>query len=475
MAGRGLRLNAPGRFTSVRAISRTTTRRPREAAFTGISLDALVLLFSAALALHFIGLLSLVTGILDPLFNDAVNRLGKGADFFAVYKAGNNLLAGESVYNYTTTGDVPYAYPFRYLPSVGYSLGALFNVTYPWTAYWSWVLINEVLLVVNLYLTWRATPDRRIALVGMSLWLLFSPFYLELFLGQFSFAMASLFFWTGLALHRSETGKIGPIWVTSLLLKTNSLIFLPLWLRFRMGRTVLISLAVVVGLNLPYFLLVDGAWAEWSGNFASLGSGAVDPHPGNLGLPAFLETIQRDVPGTLPAMIAALPWGFAVLGLCGIVTLLAGPAQKLRLLALWICAYFLVFAEVWEHHYVMLLPAVMLLVLFDVRLRPLALAAGIMLALPTPYLLFSHGSPPLDYTVVDPQIFWSSTEVYLQHLSKLLPTMLLFSCLVTAIVQGEGASIRRNIEERRREYGAVYDAAGGKQRREGSTRRRQAA
>ena len=30
---------------------------------------------------------------------------------------------------------------------VGYSLGALFNVTYAWNAYWAWVLINEALLV----------------------------------------------------------------------------------------------------------------------------------------------------------------------------------------------------------------------------------------------------------------------------------------------------------------------------------------
>jgi len=426
-------------------------------------LELFVLLFSAALAVHLVGLMSLSAGWLDPLFNDAVNRLGRGADFFAVYGAGGNVIEGQSVYAPPPEGGAPYAYPFRYLPSVGYSLGALFNVTYPWHAYWSWVLINEALLAVNLFLTWKATPDRRLALGAMSLWLVFSPYYLELFMGQFSFAMASLFFWTGIALRQSENGKAGLAWTASLLLKSNSLLFLPLWLRFRMGWMAVVSLAVAALVNLPYFLLVDGAWSAWSANFSSLGSGAVDPHPGNLGLPALIEAVIRSAPGTPVAAVASLPWGFAILLLCGGVTLLAGPSQKLRLLAMWICAYFFVFAEVWEHHYVMLLPAVMLVILYDARLRPLAFVCGIMLALPTPYALFAAGSPPLDYTVVDPQLFWSSAEVAVHHLSKLLPAFLLFAGLVLAIVHGESASLRRNLQERLDEYRGAYDATGRRQ------------
>ncbi len=338
-----------------------------------------MLVFAAAVAVHVVGLISLLSGWLDPLFNDAVNRLGQGADFFAVYGAGHNLLDGKSVYA-PSDGGVPYAYPFRYLPSVGYSLGALFNITDAWNAYWSWVVFNEAVLFVNLVLTWRAVSDKRVALVAMSLWLAFTPFYLELFLGQFSFVMASLFFWMGINLQRNQSSGIGPAWAASLLVKANSLLFLPLWIRFRMGWTAFFALAVVVLVNLPYFLLMDGAWHEWVGNFASLGGSVVDPHPGNLGLPAFLETIRRDDPGSTAAALASLPWGIVVLGVCCLATVIAGPTQKLRLLAMWICSYFLVFGEVWEHHYVMLLPAVILLILFDARLRPLAITAGILLA-----------------------------------------------------------------------------------------------
>ena len=425
-----------------------------------VDLDVVVLIFSAAVAMHVVGLMSLLSGWLDPLFNDAVNRIGQGADFFAVYRAGHNFIDGQSVYA-ATDGDVPYAYPFRYLPSVGYSLGALFNVTYAWNAYWAWVLINESLLVLNLYLTWRAVSDRRLALVAMSLWLVFTPFYLELYLGQFSFLMASLFFWRGLALQRGDAGSIGPAWAASLLVKTNSLLFLPLWLRLRMGWMALFSLAFVALINLPYFLLVDGAWSAWSANFASLGSGSVDPHPGNLGLPAFLETVRRDDPGSAAAMLAGLPWGFLVLGVCAAVTLIASPTQKLRLLAIWLCSYFFIFGEVWEHHYVMLLPVIVLLILFDPRIRPLALTSGLLLALPTPLYLFSQGSPPLDYTVIDPQLYWDQSEIYLQHLSKVGPALFLFGGLLTAVVQGDREDAKENLRERLWEYRSFLASSAG--------------
>jgi hypothetical protein len=222
-----------------------------------------------------------------------------------------------------------------------------------------------------------------------------------------------------------------------------------------MGWMVFFSLSGIVVINLPYFMLVKGSWHEWSGNFASIGSGKVDPHPGNLGLPALLELVRRDDPSSTLAAVAGLPWGFIVLGICCVATVVAGPTQKLRLLAMWTCAYFLVFGEVWEHHYVMLLPAVVLLVLFDARIRPLAITAGVILALPTPLFLFSQGSPELNYQVVDPQLFWDSTEVYIQHLAKLAPTLFLFGGLVTAVVQGDRADVKENLKERFAEYRGV--------------------
>ena len=61
-----------------------------------------------------------------------------------------------------------------------------------------------------------------------------------------------------------------------------------------------------------------------------------------------------------------------------------------------------------------------------------------------------------DYTVVDPQLFWEPSEIYLHHLAKLGPTLFLFSGLITAIVQGDRADVRSNLRERVWEYRSVF-------------------
>ncbi len=51
-----------------------------------------------ALVIHLLFWVSLPTGLLDPVFNDSVHRIGKGGDFLQFYQAGSNLLRGRSIY-----------------------------------------------------------------------------------------------------------------------------------------------------------------------------------------------------------------------------------------------------------------------------------------------------------------------------------------------------------------------------------------
>ena len=414
-----------------------------------------VLIAASALAvaatLHVALLVSLDSGSLNFLFNDAENRLGRGSDFFAVYGAGHNFLHGASVYA-TVDGDstVPYAYPFRYLPFMAFSIGAIVSVMPAWTAYWSWVAITEILLLINVALTWRFAPNTRWSVIGTCMWLLFTPYYLELYMGQFSFVMASLFFWLGLTLRSLSKTPAMTSWTASLLVKTNSLLFLPFLWKLHLGRGVAIGLALVLVLNVPYFLAVDGSWDAWSGNFRSLEENTVfDPHAGNLGLVSLLHLPTVDAgegPLERTAVAAArLPWSLAILAVAGAATLLACFTHRLRLLALWTCTYFLVFGEVWEHHYVMLLPVLVLLVLFDEKLRVPALATYVFVALPTPYALLQTSVPPLDFGVSDPQSYWSTAGVYAQHLSKVLPTALLWLALVLQVSQGDRRGVGDNV------------------------------
>ena len=162
---------------------------------------ALSVLVVAAVAWHVASWVSLSQDFFNPLFNDATRRLGQGSDFFAIYHAGASFLQNQSLYDFGNRAlPLPLAYTFRYVPSMAYTVGAPLNLLEPWPAYWAWVAFNEVLLVVNIALTWRWAKNKRLGTVGCTMWLLFTPLYLEFYLGQFSFLMATLFFWMVLAL-----------------------------------------------------------------------------------------------------------------------------------------------------------------------------------------------------------------------------------------------------------------------------------
>ena len=396
-----------------------------------------------ALLLHFAGLASLHFGYLNFLFNDSQNRLGQGSDFFAIYQAGHDFLHGISVYvprQPNSGGDVPYAYAFRYLPSVAFSFGAAFNVLPAWPAYWTWVGFNEVLLFINVALTWRFAPGRTLRIVCVVMWLVYAPFYLELFMGQFNFLMATLIFWLGLTVMRSWRDGICASWTASLLAKTNSAILLPVAWRTGWLRPAIAGIAFAALVNLPYFVLVAHSWNAWYGNFHFIGDRPdVIPHAGNLGLAALLalfrQTDGSGAPDVALRLTGQLPWGFVAIVISLAATLRASPRRVLPLLALWLCVYFFVFDDVWEHQYVLLLPALVLLTLFDDEMRPWAVLAYVILALPTPYALFQIATPRgVNYQLTDPQVYWSGVEVYLYHVIKILPTLLLWcSCLAILV------------------------------------------
>jgi hypothetical protein len=391
--------------------------------------------------LHVVGLLSLHFGYLDPLFSDTETHIGQGSDFFAVHSAGHNFLHGDSVYAAYEGSGVPYAYPFRYLPSTGFSLGALLSLLPPWVAYWGWVVLSECLLLFNVALTWRLAPSQSSRVIGTVMWLLFTPFYVELFVGQFSFVMGSVMFWLGLSLVAGDRRRVFATWLASLLLKANSLILLPVAWRTGWLREAALGIVVVAALNLPYFLLAPGSWTVWSANFDfASGRSIADPHAGNLGLSSVQSLLRADLHG--PLADVALQWGPAVVIASLAATALSNRRRVVPLIALWTCVYFLVHDEVWEHHYTMLLPVLVLLVIFEPQLRRAAVLTYVLIALPTPYALFqSAPAPEPRVWFFDAQQDWSQLEVYAYHLAKVLPVLALWGVLSWTLARGDAASV----------------------------------
>lgn len=415
------------------------------------------ILFGVALLFHVVALTSLSTGVLDPLFVDSTHRLGKGADFYAVYQAGQNVQDGVSVYEWNRDSSiVPYWYPYRYAPPLAQTFGVLVTNLAPVTAYHLWVAVLEGLLLLNLGLTWRMFGDRSRALVAMSLWLLFSPYYLEIYLGQFSFVMATLMFWmihwweaeaeAGLS-RRRRLGDAA--WITSLLVKANSALIAPALLKAGRWRLVVVAAVVVGAISLPYFLAAPGSFEIYARNVTDgLEAGSL---PGNLGLPALVATSllrfggswpsgQVDLLDLAPALTDTIRLPLTILSMVvGLSTLVLTIRTDRRyvpeLILAWTLVHFLVYKHVWEHHYVMAIPVFVLLYRRlgsgSDRIRvasPLFWTAFWFMALPTPFVLIDVASAP-----VDPLSEWTTPAALAFHAGKPLAALALYLALFTAL------------------------------------------
>ena len=332
------------------------------------------ILLAAAILVHLTVLVSWRTGVLNPLFFDATVTHGvRGWDFYALYQAGHNVLTGQSAYE--SDGAVidvvipggTYT-PFRYLPLSAYTLGVLLNAVPPRWAYRLWAGLVELVLLGCITLTWHVErdPDRRARLVAM--WLLYTPFYLELYMGQFSLVQGALVFVMLVrALHKQPDLRFDLAWVGSVLWKQNTGLFIPVMVRLKRWRA-FVLLALLLALTAaPYFVLVPGSLRAFLGN---LRSEAPWFQLGNLGFRQLVFDAQWSLGDVLgvewPAHAYEIAqWAVVVAVTGGGLALLAlDPRPNVVLhLCLWMTAYFLVYHHVWEHHYVMLLPVLVALMM----------------------------------------------------------------------------------------------------------------
>jgi hypothetical protein len=130
-----------------------------------------------------------------------------------------------------------------------------------------------------------------------------------------------------------------------------------------------------------------------------------------------------------------LVWTLLVYGACLVLTIRARRAYALELMMLWILSHFLTYKHVWEHHYVMALPAFVLLyrqaVMREspVRVPPALLAVVFaVIALPTPFVLIDRAQ-----VVIDPEFDWTTLQSLLFHAGKPLAALALFVALAIAL------------------------------------------
>jgi hypothetical protein len=472
----------------------------------GINRKSIVLLV-AALAVHAVFCVSLHYQFLNPLFYITTHAKGQGGPFFGIYQAGVNLSNGESIYacegyRPPTEVAVPYYHFYRYLPFCSFVSSVVARFMDPWKAYWTWIVINELLLAACVILTFRL---RRVygpvAVVVAAFWLLFSPLYIELYMGQFCFTMTVFIFLvlypylrqgpspvsnvraserphadgvaaamqdggTGHATeipvltmcredgtevegeraspHRASNRRsltrnahvnlvAGVCWILSILLKSFTAIYSMPLLKMGKKKLVLAGALITVLTSLPYFLLhpQDFKW------FLHLNFQPLPGHitGGALGFNPFLRDIsERLIPvfsmgrlqlGFFDIAYTSLPTAALLLAilLCTIfLTLRRKRIDPLASITLWTLTFFLIFKDIWEYHYVMLIP---LFVGYYLKTRSkYLLVLFILIAVPTPFLIFDvPGSN-------NPQALWSTPQSLLQHSIKAIPTLLFYLWVV---------------------------------------------
>ncbi|MBN1935596.1 MAG: hypothetical protein JW934_13090 [Anaerolineae bacterium] len=393
-------------------------------------------LLVGAILIHLTMLASWRTGFLNRLFFDATVTHGhRGWDLYALYQAGHNVLTGHSVYQSDGTQidmvipDGTYT-PFRYLPVSAYTVGVLLNLVSPLWAYRLWVAWIELCLLGCIWLTWRDAPERqRVPLTAM--WLCYTPFYLELYMGQFSFVQGTLVF-----AMLTAAPLFDGAWIASVLWKQNTILFAPLMVRLKRWKTLLLLSGLIALTAGPYFALVPGSLNAFLGNLRS------DPpwfQFGNLGFrqlvfDAMWSAADTFKLGISPQVYAGVQRSVVALFLLiplSLTVLDRRPDRTLHI-SLWITTYFMLYHHVWEHHYVMLLPV---LVALTMRFRSRWLwIIYLLLALPTPYALID---PSGQVAVLDAMRWTPIRPLWqdlLYHASKAIPALLLYGWLCIRII-----------------------------------------
>ncbi|MFX1561360.1 MAG: hypothetical protein ACFFBL_12290 [Promethearchaeota archaeon] len=388
-----------------------------------------------SIILHAIFISSLWTGILNPLFHDTEYLLGQGADFFAFYQAGNNILNGLSCYEIPTSLSVPYLYPYRYLPYFAYSFGAILNLASSIVSYWVWIGI----VVISLWLAVLRTRSLSKALnrpnwegrIAMGMWLVFSPIYIELYLGQVTlFAGILLFFaLTNPSLVNRQKTKwtMTVIWITSGLTKLIPYFIAPVLAGAGRVRSVVVAVIVTVlaivavpaGLESLRFFL----------DFNTARNYFIAPYPGSHSLKMLILYLLGEPSGDFRGITSLLIVIFLVLA--SVTTFYSRDVWSCS--GLFLTTYFFIMTDVWEHHYTIILP---FLVLAWIRGRPedskrwVPVVLIILMSLPMmPIIAFLSGMGP----GVHP-LSWGQMWQIIYHSSKVVPALIFYGWLtVTAI------------------------------------------
>ncbi len=368
--------------------------------------------------------------VIWPLHNDTIHRPGPGADFYALYHAANMRVRGWSPYDPRPDGVTPFYFPFRYLPVVA-DAGRIALVLPPAAAHRVWIVVLEALLAWLAVLLWRRVEGTGMRVFAVCALLLSSPYFLELYIGQFTFAAVGL-----LLVALWLPYGVVPYTLTSLL-KVFPLVTAPALVRHRRFLPhVIVAALACAGFSIPYFTARPREF-EMFLNINLLTPGALDS--GNYGNIYMLWRIARDL-GIEPILehwrLVSVGLRAVVLAATALVVLRSRNDDAVLGASALLLAHFVTFGHEWEHHAcatVLIGLALLTVRAFPRRQLVWTAAAVAVLVLPTPYALFDHAKDP---AVWDPAVDWPAWQRYAVLLPKTLPALFLYGIAMARLAGG---------------------------------------
>ena len=286
------------------------------------------------------------------------------------------------------------------------------------------------MLAALLVVLWRQLPPDRWRVWVLVLLLLSSPYFLELFMGQFTFVSVALLC-LGLMAPRW-----GALYVVSVLVKPMGLAVWPVLLRRRsLWWLVGVSGAAVLLTTVPYFRAHPDQWRTFYAANILMEGGF---HSGNYGL-VYLQRLLVEDAGWQTGLRFWIPlmqlWRNLLLGGTAAVVLVARRDQWRLAAPALLLAHFLSYQHVWEHHLsaVVVLGAVALTAPeLGRRQRRLVLASLLLLAVPSPFGLLDAAKDPRAW---NPAETWPHGYSYLNLLPKVVPTAVMYAVLIQGLLQ----------------------------------------
>lgn len=367
--------------------------------------------------------------LLDRFVRDA-NKTDPGGDFFQLWRAGLNLRHGLSLFENYGAGDdpvkverlnkiTPFHPPNRYLPAMIYAVGYPLSFLTPVHAYLGWLVVHELALGFCIFISRRLSTQDVSRTIVTAMWLSFLPYYLEMYMGQTSFiimtgVMAMVYY-----LERQKPLLAGLWWSLTLLTKPLTLLLVPALAVAKRWKMILAGCGILIGSSAPYFLsrpLDFSLFMDWA-----FGQEIVS----NVG--AFCA--QNLFYHLHYSALATKALSYSLLALGVMLTIWRRRFAFSTHVCLWLTTYFVTYAHVWEHHYVMFLPV--LILLFLKGQRALAVGCYLALAIPSPFFIYEGTGS------------WFGEMLYLA--TKVIPVLVIYAVIVSVYVKGGGAPPKLNV------------------------------